>query len=113
VRGGGAVGFLQWMCANDVDRATGAVVYTQLLNEHAGIETDLTVTRLGEEHFRIVTSTASGGRDLAWLRRHAPATVSVDDVTGAYGCLCLWGPAARTVLEDLTDDQYPMWTFLS
>jgi 4-methylaminobutanoate oxidase (formaldehyde-forming) len=104
VRGGGAAGFLQWMCANDVDRAAGAVVYTQLLNQQAGIETDLTVTRLGDEHFRIVTSTASGGRDLAWLRRHAPPTVSVDDVTGAYGCLCLWGPAARTVLEGLTDD---------
>ena len=59
----------------------------------AGIEADLTVTRLGEDHFRVVTSTASGGRDAAWLRRHAPDGVTVDDVTGAYGCLCLWGPA--------------------
>ena len=61
------------------------------------------MTRLGESRFRIVTSTASGVRDRAWLRRHAPDGVSVEDVTGAYGCLCLWGPAARTILEPLTD----------
>jgi 4-methylaminobutanoate oxidase (formaldehyde-forming) len=103
VRGAEAVGFLQRLCANDVDRPEGTVIYTQLLNERAGIEADLTVTRLAETHYRIVTSTASGGRDAAWLRRHAPPTVTVDDVTGAYGCLCLWGPAARDILQPLTD----------
>ena len=82
----------------------GTVVYTQLLNHAAGIEADLTVTRLDEDHFRVVTSTASGTRDRAWLRRHAPAGVAVDDVTGAYGCLCLWGPAAREILQPLTDE---------
>jgi 4-methylaminobutanoate oxidase (formaldehyde-forming) len=92
------------MCANDVDRPDGSVVYTQLLNHRAGIEADLTVTRLGETHFRIVTSTASGGRDGWWVRRHAPEGVTIDDVTGAYGCLCLWGPAAREILQPLTDD---------
>lgn len=103
VRGTGAVAFLQHMCANNVDRPIGAVVYTQLLNVRAGIEADLTVTRLGEHHFRVVTSTASGVRDAAWLRRHAPDSVTVDDVTGAHGCLCLWGPAARDILQPLTD----------
>jgi 4-methylaminobutanoate oxidase (formaldehyde-forming) len=104
VRGAGAAGFLNWMCANDVDRPVGSVVYTQLLNHRAGIEADLTVTRLGEAHFRVVTSTASGGRDGGWLRRHAPDGVTVDDVTGAYGCLCLWGPAAREILQPLADE---------
>jgi 4-methylaminobutanoate oxidase (formaldehyde-forming) len=92
------------MCAADVDRPVGTVVYTQLLNARAGIEADLTVSRLGEAHFRVVTSTASGVRDLAWLRRHAPEGVTVEDVTGAYGCLCLWGPAARDILQPLVDE---------
>jgi len=104
VRGSEASAFLQRVCANDVDRPVGTVVYTQLLNERAGIEADLTVTRLGEAQFRVVTSTASGGRDAAWLRRHAPDTVTVDDVTGAHGCLCLWGPAAREILQPLSDE---------
>jgi glycine cleavage system aminomethyltransferase T/glycine/D-amino acid oxidase-like deaminating enzyme len=103
VRGESAAPFLQWVCANDVDRPVGAVVYTQLLNVRAGIEADLTVTRLGETHFRIVTSTASAVRDAAWLRRHAPEGVTIDDVTSAYGCLCLWGPAARSIMEPLVD----------
>jgi glycine cleavage system aminomethyltransferase T/glycine/D-amino acid oxidase-like deaminating enzyme len=104
VRGAGALPFLQRLCANDVDQPSGALIYTQLLNERAGIEADLTVTRLDEQHFRIVTSTASGVRDLAWLRRHAGPDVTLDDVTGGHGCLCLWGPAAREVLQPLTDD---------
>ncbi|HEY6597261.1 MAG TPA: FAD-dependent oxidoreductase [Asanoa sp.] len=103
VRGESAAPFLQWVCANDVDRPVGTVVYTQLLNVRAGIEADLTVTRLGQTHFRIVTSTASAVRDAAWLRRHAPEGVTVDDVTSAYGCLCLWGPAARSIMEPLVD----------
>jgi glycine cleavage system aminomethyltransferase T/glycine/D-amino acid oxidase-like deaminating enzyme len=104
VRGPGVVGYLQRLCANDIDRPVGSVVYTQLLNDRAGIEADLTVTRLDEAHFRVVTSTASGVRDGSWLRRHAPAGVLVDDVTSGYGCLCLWGPAAREILAPLTDD---------
>jgi 4-methylaminobutanoate oxidase (formaldehyde-forming) len=103
IRGAGAAAFLQRMCANDVDRPIGTVVYTQLLNDRAGIEADLTVTRLDEAHFRVVTSTASGTRDAQWLRRHAPDGVTIDDVTGAYGCLCLWGPAAREILRPLAE----------
>ncbi|MEV4511331.1 FAD-dependent oxidoreductase [Dactylosporangium sp. NPDC049525] len=106
VRGPGAVRLLQRLCANDVDRAVGTLTYTSMLNARGGVEADLTVTRLGEAHFRIVTSTASGVRDAAWIRRHALATgadVTVDDVTSAHGCLCLWGPAARDILQPLTD----------
>jgi 4-methylaminobutanoate oxidase (formaldehyde-forming) len=103
VAGPAAAGYLSWLCAGDVDRAPGTVSYTQLLNRRAGIEADLTVTRLAEDRFRLVTSTGSGARDLAWLRRHAPAGVVIEDVTGGYGCLCLWGPAARDILQPLTD----------
>ncbi|WP_432986794.1 GcvT family protein [Dactylosporangium sp. CA-233914] len=106
VRGADALGLLQHLCANDVDRPAGHLTYTQLLNARGGVEADLTVTRLGPRHFRLVTSTASGTRDADWLRKHAlarGADVLVDDVTGAYGCLCLWGPKAREILQPLTD----------
>jgi len=94
---------LNRLCGNDIDKPPGTVVYTQLLNDRAGIEADLTITRLAETHFRVVTSTASGVRDLAWLRRHLGNVGRVVDVTGGYGCLCLWGPAAREILQPLVD----------
>ncbi len=106
VRGPDAPGLLRRLCANDVDRPVGTLTYTAMLNARGGVEADLTVARLGETHFRLVTSTASGVRDAAWIRRHAAAAgagVTVDDVTSAHGCLCLWGPAARDILQPLTD----------
>ncbi|MEV0126993.1 FAD-dependent oxidoreductase [Dactylosporangium sp. NPDC050688] len=106
VRGPDALGLLQRLCANNVDRPVGTLTYTAMLNHRGGVEADLTVARLGEAHFRLVTSTASGVRDAAWIRRHAAAAgagVTVDDVTSAHGCLCLWGPAARDILQPLTD----------
>ena len=60
------------ICANEIDKPVGSAVYTQLLNDRGGIEADLTVTRVGEESFRVVTGTAFGTRDLAWIRRHLP-----------------------------------------
>ncbi len=105
VSGAGAAAFLQRLCANDVDRAVGTVTYTSMLNERGGIECDFTVTRLAEERFRIVTGTAFGQHDLAWIRSHAPAdgTVTVADVTSAYACLGVWGPLAREVVQPLAD----------
>ena len=68
-----------------------------------GIECDFTVTRLAEDRFRIVTGTAFGQHDLAWIRSHAPddGSVRVEDVTSKYACLGLWGPAAREFLQPL------------
>jgi 4-methylaminobutanoate oxidase (formaldehyde-forming) len=103
VAGPGAAAFLDRMCAGAIDRPPGTVTYTQLLNARAGIEADLTVTRLAADRFRVVTATASGVRDQAWLRRYAPGDVVIEDITGGYGCLCLWGPAARDILQPLTD----------
>ena len=73
-----------------------------MLNPRGGIECDFTVTRLADERFRIVTGTAFGQHDLAWIRQHAPDDVTVDDVTSAYACLGLWGPQAREILQPLT-----------
>jgi len=99
VRGPGALAFLERMCANRIDRPVGTVAYTQLLNAGGGIEADLSVLRRAENRFFLVTGTAFGTHDRAWLERHAPDDVWVDDVTSAYACLCLWGPKVRDVLD--------------
>ena len=106
VTGRGALGLLQRLCANDVHRPPGSVTYTQLLNGRGGIECDLTVTRLAGDRFQLVTGTAFGGHDLAWIRRHAPAdgSVRVADVTSSRVAYGLWGPRARDILASLTPD---------
>jgi len=102
VAGAGAAEFLEYLCANRVAREVGAITYTSMLNTHGGIECDFTVTRVADDRFRIVTGTAFGRHDLAWIREHAPDGVAVDDVTRDYACLGLWGPRARVILEPLT-----------
>ena len=104
VSGEGAATFLERLCANRVAREVGQVTYTQMLNARGGIECDFTVTRLAEDRFRIVTGTAFGQHDLAWLLQHAPddGSVHVADVTSQYACYGLWGPNARAILQPLT-----------
>jgi len=99
-----AADFLESLCGNRVARAVGAVTYTQMLNPLGGIECDFTVTRLGEARFLIVTGTAFGQHDLAWIRQHAPedGSVSVSDATSSLACFGLWGPKAREILGPLT-----------
>ena len=104
VTGQGAASFLERLTDNRVARAVGALTYTQMLNEGGGIECDFTVTRLGEDRFRIITGTAFGQHDLFWIRDHVPGdgSVQVEDVTSAYACIGLWGPAARDIFQPLT-----------
>jgi 4-methylaminobutanoate oxidase (formaldehyde-forming) len=101
IRGPNAISFLERMCANRIDRPVGTVVYTQLLNAGGGIEADLSVLRRAEDRFLLVTGTAFGNHDRAWLEKYQPqdGSVHVEDVTSAYACLCLWGPRAREVLD--------------
>jgi 4-methylaminobutanoate oxidase (formaldehyde-forming) len=104
VTGPGAAAFLERLCANGVARRVGAVTYTQLLNPRGGVECDLTVTRLAEDRFRIVTGTAFGNHDGAWIRQHlVDDSVVVQDVTSKYACFALWGPRARDILQPLTE----------
>jgi glycine cleavage system T protein len=117
VRGRGAADFLESLADNRVARAVGALTYTQMLNEDGGIECDFTITRLGEREFRVITGTAFGMHDLSWIRDHAPrdGSVEVEDVTSAYACVGLWGPAARTILQettpaDLSNAAFPFMT---
>src|ERR671911_116396 len=106
VSGPGAADLLEWLCDNRVARGVGAITYTQMLNAQGGIECDFTVTRLADDRFRIVTGTAFGRHDLAWIRQHAPedGSVAVDDVTSKYACIGIWGPASREIVAPLTAD---------
>lgn len=106
IRGPGAAGFLQRLCDNDVAKPPGSVVYTQLLNTRGGIEADVTVTRLEEDRFRLVTGSSFVAADLGWLRLHCPEDGSVElrEVTDELAVLGLWGPAARRILQAVTPD---------
>ena len=105
ISGPDAAAFCRYAFAGDVDAAVGRVVYTASLNDRGGIACDVTLTRLGPEEFVVVTGTASGPHDLAWLRsRSAGYAVRIAEVTSAWACYGLWGPAARDLLAPLTPD---------
>jgi len=95
---------LQRLCANDVAVAPGRIVYTGMLNERGGFESDLTVTRLGPDAYLIVTGSAQTTRDADWIRRHIPAnsTARLIDITGASAVLGVMGPRSRDLLSRLT-----------
>jgi len=104
LRGPGALAFLNYVCANEIDRPVGTVVYTECLNKRGGIECDFTVTRLAADRFFIVTGTAFGQHDLSWLSLNMPedGSVTIEDVSSSYACLGLWGPKARAILQKVT-----------
>ncbi len=114
VTGAGALAFLQYLCANQIDHPAGRVSYTAMLNARGGMMCDLTVSRLGAARFLILTGGAMGTRDLAWVRGHAPCdgTVDIADVTSMYCGLGLWGPRARDILgavcaDALSNEAFP------
>lgn len=106
VRGPGALKFLNYVCANQIDVPIGSLVYTQALNKRGGIECDFTVTRLAEDRFFIVTGTAFGQHDMSWLSLQMPddGSVAIEDVGSNYACIGLWGPKARKILEKVISD---------
>ncbi|MCP4388432.1 MAG: FAD-dependent oxidoreductase [Gammaproteobacteria bacterium] len=108
---------LSWICANNVSVTSGSVVYTQMLNSRGGIESDLTVTRISENEYYLVTGTGFATHDLDWIRRNLPAgcDVRVDDVTSAWAVLSLMGPRSRELLlalvtEDLSNEYFAFAT---
>jgi glycine cleavage system aminomethyltransferase T/glycine/D-amino acid oxidase-like deaminating enzyme len=106
VSGPGAARLLERLCDNHVAGDVGRITYTQMLNRRGGIECDFTVTRVGPETFQIVTGTAFGNHDAAWIRRHLPhdGSVTLSDVTSRWACFALWGPKAPRILAPLTPD---------
>ncbi len=106
VQGVDACAVLNRLSTANLDVQVGRIVYTQWLNERGGIEADLTITRLTEREFLVVTSAICQTRDLAWLRRHleplADARCTVTDVTAGVAMLGVMGPNSRALLEGLS-----------
>jgi len=105
VKGEGALPLLQRLTDSDINKLIGSAIYTQFLNTRGGIESDLTVTRLGEDHFWVITGSGFIGNDLARIEMHVDekdGDVSIRDITQEYACLALWGPKSRAVLEKIT-----------
>jgi sarcosine dehydrogenase len=103
--GPGAAQALDWICANHVSKQPGRLTYTQMLNSRGGIEADLTVARLEDDLFYIVTGTGFRAHDTHWIRSHIPAgcKAHLTDVTEDWGTLSLMGPKARDILAAVTD----------
>ena len=103
VCGAGAAGFLQRLCANDVDVEPGRVVYANLLTDAGGIAADLTVIRTGAERFLIPTGGAAGPRDFAWLAKHHPGddSVRVADLSGKFAIVGFWGRGALEGVDEV------------
>ena len=117
VDGRDAEAFLNRVCGADMSVPAGKIVYTQFLNERGGIEADVTVTRLGETSYIIVTPAATMVRELSWLNRHkGEANVSFVDVTANEGVLAVMGPNCRKLLEkvapyhDWSNENHPFGT---
>ena len=107
VEGRDACPFLQRLCGNDVDVEVGQLVYTQMLNERGGIESDLTVTRLSETAFLLVVPAATVVRDIAWLKRHLKDEfVVITDTTVQEAVLCIMGPKARDLMRLVSPDDF-------
>ena len=105
VTGPGAVDYVQRMTVNHCDVAVGRSVYTPLLNRDGGFRSDLTVVRVADDRFRIVTGVFDGGRDEYWFRKHLPFDGSVDfeNRTSALSTIGLWGPEAPAILAPIVD----------
>ena len=107
VEGRDACAFLQRLCGNDVDVEVGQLVYTQMLNERGGIESDLTVTRLSETAFLMVVPAATVVRDIAWLKRHlGDEFVVITDTTVQEAVLCIMGPKSRDLMRLVSPDDF-------
>lgn len=117
VSGSGAFEYLQFLAANNIDKPVGGLTYTQLCNDKGGIESDLTIGRIGDDRFYIITGTAFGVHDMDWINRHKPAgnSVHVRDVTSSRGVINVCGPDSRRLLEkisdaDLSSESFPFGT---
>jgi len=105
VKGADAMDYLQYICANDVDAPIGKIVYTQWLNKKGGIEADVTITRLAEDDYLVVSGAVCNNRDMNWLEKNMPegANCALFDATSSENCLAIMGPNSRDLLQSMTD----------
>lgn len=106
IEGRDAESFLNRVCANNMTQAPGRVIYTAMLNERGGFESDLTALRLGGDKYRLYVGTSAVKRDMAWLKRHVKCgeEVEVIDETENYAVLGLMGTEARNIASELNAD---------
>ena len=107
ISGCGSLSFLEYICSNKIDRSVGTIIYTSMLTRKGGIKCDLTVTRIYQDEFMIVTGGGSSQHDKAWIRKHMPTdgSVQLSDETDQWSCIGVWGPRARTLLEHVTANE--------
>jgi glycine cleavage system aminomethyltransferase T len=133
ITGPGACDFVQTVAVAQMDVPVGRVVYTQLLNEAGGIKADLTIMRLGADHYRVVTGGMDGMRDKKWFLDHLPAdggagprsgsgesprsgsSAQLFDLTSSWATLGVWGPRARDLIQsvtsaDMSNEAHPLFT---
>jgi len=117
VQGRDAGAFLNYLSANEVDGESGRITYTQWLNEAGTLEADLTVIKIDEQTFMVVTSDIAHRHTETWMKRHIGdgQNVFVTDVTSGYGQLNIQGPRSRELLQsitsaDLSNDAFPFRT---
>ena len=117
LKGPDAKAALGWIAANDVAKPIGALVYTQMLNDRGGIECDLTVVRVAEDEFYIVTGTGFATHDFDWISRNIPEGMNAQlfDMTSSNAVLSLMGPKARDILvavtrDDVSNEGFPFGT---
>jgi len=113
VQGSDACSVLQRICSANIDVQAGKMVYTHWLNRLGGIEADLTVTRISENEFFIISGAAVSGKDMNWLKRHIPegANCFVNDVTNAWTVLGVMGPKSKDLLSDAIDIDFSAEAF--
>jgi len=106
IKGPGALQAVQGVTLRQMDVPSGRNVYTPVLSHNGGFKSDLTVMRLGDEHFRVVTGGASGMSDKKWFSDHLPPDGSAQlfDLTSGMTTVGLWGPRARDILMSATGD---------
>jgi len=104
VVGPGALASVQCAALRQMDVPIGRVVYTPVLSRHGGFKSDLTIMRLGDQHFRVVTGGAAGMADKKWFRDQLVAGAELVDMTSSMTTLGLWGPRARAILGAVTLD---------
>ena len=104
ITGPGALASVQRAALRQMDVPVGRNVYTPVLSPEGGFKSDLTIMRLGEEHFRVVTGGAAGMSDKKWFRDHLAEGAQLADLTSAMTTIGLWGPLARDILASTTAD---------
>ena len=108
LKGRDALAVLERLCANRVDVAVGRIVYTAMLNVRGGFESDVTITRVAQNEFFILTGSAQATRDFAWIERHIGEheRAALVDVTSAWCVISVMGPRAEALLRTLSHDDF-------